>query len=136
MRAILPFFVGGFIFYMSSRTGVVSGKQSDIITLILIKIPFLAKIGYETLSLMVRKMAHMFEYAVLGASIDCAICKNDRVKSEKIAFLISVAFAMTDEFHQLFVDGRGGQIQDVLIDALGAMIGVSISVIFCKKLSK
>ena len=29
---------------------------------------------------------------------------------------------MTDEFHQLFISGRAGQIRDVGIDALGSLI--------------
>ncbi|MBS6560802.1 MAG: VanZ family protein, partial [Clostridiales bacterium] len=36
--------------------------------------------------------------------------------------LFTVCFAMTDEFHQLFISGRAGQITDVGIDALGSLI--------------
>ena len=136
MRVILPFIVGGFIFYMSSKTGETSRMQSDFIVYYLTKIPLLSEIDFGTVSMMVRKIAHLFEYTILGFSTESAFYRIDRQKSEKIAFLVSVAFAMTDEFHQLFVDGRGGQIQDVLIDALGVMIGISLSAIFTKKLSK
>ena len=33
-------------------------------------------------------------------------------------------YAMTDEFHQLFVPGRSGQVRDVLLDSCGAAVGV------------
>ena len=33
---------------------------------------------------------------------------------------------MTDEFHQLFVPGRSGQVKDVLLDSCGAAVGVLI----------
>ena len=35
-------------------------------------------------------------------------------------------YAATDEFHQLFVAGRSGQIKDVLIDTIGACIGLLV----------
>lgn len=40
-----------------------------------------------------------------------------------IAILLCFIFAMTDEYHQTFVDGRTGQFMDVLIDTAGACVG-------------
>ena len=37
--------------------------------------------------------------------------------------LVAVAYAVTDEVHQLFVPGRSGRITDVLIDGAGAVVG-------------
>jgi VanZ family protein len=34
---------------------------------------------------------------------------------------MTVGYACTDEFHQLFVPGRAGLITDVLIDSIGAV---------------
>lgn len=34
--------------------------------------------------------------------------------------MIAVLYACTDEYHQLFVPGRSGQLRDVMIDAVGA----------------
>ncbi|MEH6908026.1 VanZ family protein [Neobacillus drentensis] len=39
---------------------------------------------------------------------------------------ICLFFAMTDEFHQLFVLGRVAQVKDVLIDSAGAIVGLVI----------
>lgn len=39
-------------------------------------------------------------------------------------------YACTDEIHQLFVPGRSGQFRDVMIDSLGAFIGILILSIF------
>lgn len=36
-------------------------------------------------------------------------------------------YAVTDEFHQLFVLGRGAQVKDVLIDLVGATTGITIA---------
>lgn len=38
-------------------------------------------------------------------------------------------FAITDETHQLFVQGRGAQLQDMLIDTAGAMVGIGVYLI-------
>lgn len=40
------------------------------------------------------------------------------------SLLIGVEYAAIDEIHQLFIDGRSGQISDVCIDAIGIAIGV------------
>ncbi|UYJ41604.1 MAG: VanZ family protein [Lachnospiraceae bacterium] len=36
------------------------------------------------------------------------------------SWMIAVLYACTDEYHQLFVPGRSGQLRDVMIDAVGA----------------
>ena len=43
-----------------------------------------------------------------------------------LALIVSVGFAISDEYHQTFVSGRTGQPLDVLIDSAGAMIGILI----------
>ena len=65
-----------------------------------------------------RKCAHMTEYAVLAALLYRAF---DR---ELPAFLAAVAYAATDELHQHLVHGRHASVVDVAIDAVGATIGL------------
>jgi VanZ family protein len=65
-----------------------------------------------------RKCAHMTEYAVLAALLYRAL------EREVPALLGAVAYAATDEFHQHFVHGRHASVVDVGIDAVGAMIGL------------
>ena len=43
-----------------------------------------------------------------------------------IPWLITAGYAATDEFHQLFVPGRSGQVSDVILDSAGAATGVLI----------
>lgn len=68
----------------------------------------------------VRKTAHATEYAVLGILLFFAIPGNRYV----LSLFIAAVYASTDEFHQLFVPGRSGQITDVLIDSCGAIAGL------------
>ncbi|MCP4425990.1 MAG: VanZ family protein, partial [Chloroflexi bacterium] len=42
------------------------------------------------------------------------------------AFIITVLYAVSDEFHQTFVPGRGGRLPDVLIDALGGLTALLV----------
>jgi VanZ family protein len=42
------------------------------------------------------------------------------------AWLAGVAYAASDEFHQHFVAGRNGNLIDLAIDAIGALLGVVV----------
>nr|WP_312579430.1 VanZ family protein [Sedimentibacter sp.] len=76
----------------------------------------------------VRKLGHFFEYLILGILVINALKKyghkNSRILSYSI--IICVLYASSDEIHQLFVPGRGGQVKDVIIDSFGAMSGILI----------
>jgi len=68
--------------------------------------------------LLLRKMAHAAEYAILGALLLRA------TRNAGLAFALAVLYAASDELHQTFVEGRVGAIHDVAIDAIGAAIGI------------
>jgi VanZ family protein len=67
-----------------------------------------------------RKGAHVVEYAIFGALLLRAL------RRETPAFLLGVAYAITDEFHQRFVAGRHASPVDVAIDSTGVLIGVLV----------
>ena len=94
-----------------------------------------------------RKAAHMYEYAVMSILWCIALdawkyvgiqshpepYSGDRRKRSGrsrrfirpgIVLLICLIYAVSDEFHQIFVDGRSGEIRDVCLDFGGAIIGV------------
>lgn len=74
--------------------------------------------GLGVWDLVLRKLAHTTEYAVLGALAFRA------VRSAPTAVLLGSAYAVTDEVHQAFVAGRHGSPVDWLIDTAGVAIGV------------
>lgn len=83
-------------------------------------------INIRSFNHIIRKYAHFFSYLVLGVLVVNAL-RSSGANSYKIiglAMLICVLYAISDEFHQLFVPGRGGQVRDVLIDSSGALVGV------------
>lgn len=77
----------------------------------------------ESVEFPIRKMAHATEYTLLGFLLMGAL--NYR---KKWAAVIGILYAASDEFHQLFVPGRSGQITDVLIDSVGVILGI---LMFC-----
>jgi VanZ family protein len=76
--------------------------------------------GLGTWDTVLRKGAHVTEYAIFGLLLGRAIGR------EMPAFLLGVAYAITDEVHQHFVTGRHASPVDVAIDATGVLIGVLI----------
>jgi VanZ like family len=75
--------------------------------------------GLAVWDLVLRKLAHVTEYAVLGFLLA-------RVVAVAPALLIGVLYAMSDELHQTFVAGREGAPRDVAIDALGLAVGILV----------
>jgi VanZ family protein len=68
-----------------------------------------------------RKLVHFGEYALLCFLWWRALASvtNPR-RAALLAFVIASAYALTDEYHQTFVDGRHGDAVDWLIDSAGA----------------
>jgi len=74
--------------------------------------------GLGTWDEVLRKCAHVAEYAILGGLLLRALGR------ELLALLIGVAYAASDELHQHFVAGRHGSPVDVAIDTAGLLIGI------------
>jgi VanZ family protein len=74
--------------------------------------------GLGTWDLVLRKVGHAAEFAVLGALLLRAL------RDEWVALAAGIAYAVTDEVHQHFVPGRVGAPVDVAIDAVGVGLGV------------
>jgi VanZ family protein len=102
-----PIALMGLIFYLSAQPDLSSGLGNW--------------------DLVLRKGAHMTEYALLcflwfrALNTTATTPRNALV----LAYAITVAYSITDEFHQTFVTGRHGSPVDVLIDAVGAAIGAA-----------
>ncbi len=75
-----------------------------------------------------RKIAHMSEYAVLCFLIFRALRGHSMAekKSLFLAVIFSIFYAISDEYHQVFVFGRQGRLFDVIIDTFGIIIASKI----------
>lgn len=150
------------IFMFSAQNGAESGSLSGAVARLLASVfyPGYDLMGasdkallIEQMSWPVRKTAHATEYAIL-AILSVATCwqwsslvseskGKSSIGSKRFAaagisgFVLAVAYAMSDEVHQTFIDGRAGQFVDVLVDASGAAIGAVLCALvirsFCKR---
>jgi VanZ family protein len=80
------------------------------------------------LEVVLRKLAHLTEYAVLAILLARALTAGG-APSAAIAVrivVIALAYAISDEIHQGFVPNRMPSAVDVLIDVVGALIGLGI----------
>ncbi len=80
-------------------------------------IPHLSS-GLGTWDTVLRKCAHVTEYAILSALLLRALGRA------LPAFLAALAYAASDELHQHFVRGRHSSGVDVAIDAAGILVGL------------
>ncbi|MBI3443338.1 VanZ family protein, partial [Candidatus Woesebacteria bacterium] len=74
----------------------------------------------------VKKTAHMIEYGIFSAILFRAFKEsgNPVRQAGVYAILIAIAYAITDEFHQMFTPGREPTFRDIVFDTIGASLGV------------
>jgi VanZ family protein len=93
------------LFYLSSR------PVPDIIKWL----PIIAKL----------KLVHIVEYGLLYFLVSYAITKTtayNKLETFALAFMVTVLYGLTDEFHQLFVWGRTARLEDVVADGVGSVL--------------
>lgn len=86
--------------------------------------------GLGSWDTLLRKLAHMAEYGLLWALWLRALGARHAVA----ACLIALAYAATDEWHQVYVTGRHGSAADWAIDAAG--VGLAVAVWLAKAYSQ
>jgi len=92
--------------------------------------PILYKLGITgdmwSLNRIVRKLAHVFEFAVLGGCLYVALHQFNREYAGLKVIAIGFVIAILDECLQLTSIGRHASIRDVAIDTAGVIIGVAV----------
>ena len=124
-----------FIFYMSNQPADVSNGQSDFVLNLVETLGISISNNYVDIAVtIIRKGAHFTEYLILSL-LYFNVLRMYINKNKALIYSIGLSFiyAGTDEFHQLFVEGRAGRFTDVLIDTSGAATG-SIIVLIIKNL--
>jgi len=104
----------------ASQSSVRSGKLIDLLSDYSIT-------GSDSVStFLIRKSAHIFMFFVLGILLYVLLksYKLSRYKQIGYSILIAFSYAVIDEIHQAFVPGRSNEIRDVIIDTVGASLGV------------
>ena len=109
----------GVIFWLSSRTATESSEQSGVI------VEFLRRLFGDNIftDFIVRKSAHCLEFTGLSFLFNLSLYVTKNKPSYILAVILTSIYAATDEFHQLFVEGRSCQLTDWAIDTAGAVLG-------------
>ena len=120
LKLYLPLVVWlAFIFFASSDSFNAGNTSRIIGPLVLWLFPNTTPETLATIHLIVRKLAHFSEYAILGVLAARAFRASPRW------FLISavlvVVYALLDEYHQSFVPSRTASVFDSFIDMAGGM---------------
>lgn len=115
-----------FIFLNSSQTGELSGWKSKYVMELVNRFLAWTGSGARLTEYFIRKLAHFLEYALLGFSLLLTL----RSFTPKIPphlswpLLAGLVTAVVDEWIQLHVPERSGQVTDVLLDFGGVSFGV------------
>ncbi|SDM39593.1 VanZ like family protein [Psychrobacillus sp. OK028] len=129
---IILLFWLGIIFFLSNQLASSSNALSKEVTGIIVTTAEVINpdtdLTLASLNNTVRKNAHFFIYFILAMLLMDYLRYRGKIKPRNIVFvfLFCVLFAVSDEIHQLFVDGRGGQVKDILIDSSGALTGIGM----------
>ena len=119
-----------FICSNSLQSGEVSGGISEQVTRIIVSL--LGHVGimvrnFDLAHLIVRKLAHFSEFALLGILVCFANRKQPLFSNDLYALALFLLVPLLDEGIQLFVPGRAGVMTDVLIDTSGYLTGWLVS---------
>lgn len=117
------------LIFIGSTDWLSGGNTGKILVpIIRFFLPFADEATVQLLRFVIRKMAHLSEYAILATFIWRALAYGT-IQSQTIVWtgrrailtwVIATAYAASDEFHQSFHPSRVGSPVDVLIDSCGA----------------
>lgn len=133
-----------FIFSLSLQTGDTSAQISSGFGQWLIQtiLPFAKDFfeeNWDMVHLVIRKGAHFTEFFVLGVLMRSTLHQYEhqiRASVSGAAWLMCVVVASCDETIQRYVGGRAGQVQDILLDASGALVGIILIGLFTNRRKK
>lgn len=113
-----------FIWFNSLLPGNISSNQSSFITNLIYPM-FKNIMSLDTLTIVIRKLAHFTEYAILGVVLSYFyLNKTNSNKYLIIGLIQGIITAIIDESIQLLVPNRAGLLTDVLIDTSGVIFGI------------
>ena len=139
IHLLLPLLWMAVIFMLSHQSASISSGQSGVFVEQLHHIA--PSVDQQLLTFLVRKGAHIFAYFVLGILTFNALRRINLSKFKfnrpaVLSIIVCALYAASDEFHQLFISGRSGEIRDIMIDSCAAMAGVFVVSIFVRILQK
>lgn len=125
-----------FIWYNSMLDGERSSRKSKAVLEVIEPVLETLNIELEdpTDDAWLRKAAHVFEFALLGAELALYIRCRRQVSAQGVFSCLFVALltAVLDESIQLYSGGRSSTVSDVLIDFSGALGALMLALLFSR----
>ncbi len=121
------------VIYLMS-TGLFSAEKTSRIVepILYLVFPGISQDSVTLVHGLIRKMAHITEYFILGLLLFKAFRGTSqqewRLKWAVWAVAVAAFYALTDEFHQSFVATRTASVTDVSIDAVGAAMAQLVNI--------
>jgi VanZ family protein len=120
------------IFLLSSQGPVATGELSMSVTEKVVDRVAIEQPDITFWNFIARQVAHVFLYLMLGVFL-CMAFSFTFEKGRRVcfwAFGIGLLYAISDEFHQMFVPGRDADLADIFFDGMGLLLGLFIFRVF------
>jgi VanZ family protein len=118
----------GLISFASSNEFSAANTSRVVGPLLLWLFPNMSEESLRLTHFLVRKAAHLTEYAVLGWLAARAFAGSSREFLRQRWFIAGLTLivlqALLDEYHQSFVPSRTGSLYDSAIDVAGGLVGL------------
>jgi len=138
----LPLLIWLGVIFLGS-TSLMSAEHTSrlIVPMLLWLKPGLSPKTIWIILVIMRKCAHVSEYAILALLLWRALRSGPTLRTKlptlfSAVLLACAVFAASDEFHQSFVKSRTPSVGDVLLDVVGALFGLLICASFARRYSK
>ena len=131
-RWILYILLGLIVFFIWDNS-MQNGGSSDGFSLLFAEIfaHIVNKLGFHgniwTLNRIVRKLAHLTEFTILGSLLYTILRRYITYGTVIKTIGLGMFIASLDEFIQRFSPGRSSQFSDILIDTVGVVIGILVA---------
>jgi len=124
--------IGWMIFISVASTSEFSGENTSRIIgpLVLWLFPGTSDETLQIVHFIVRKLAHLTEYAIMGFLAARAFSTSSYGPLRRhwflVALLLIVIYSLLDEYHQSFVPSRTASIYDSMIDSVGGLAALVV----------
>jgi VanZ family protein len=125
-----PLVVWAALIFIGSSSVLSASNTSTLVRVVRWLVPTASDEKLLLLHFLIRKAGHLTEYGILALLAARAFRTSSRELLRTgwlwAAFILVVAYSLTDEFHQSFVPSRTGSIYDSMIDSAGGLIALTI----------
>lgn len=130
MKRWMLYILLGLIVFFIWDNSMQNGGSSDGFSLLFAETltPIANKLGFHgniwTLNRIVRKLAHLTEFTILGGVLYTILRRYITYGTVIKTIGLGMLIASLDEFIQRFSPGRSSQFSDVVIDTIGVIVGI------------